>query len=278
MKSQMDLVAIVVVNVLLVTFIYLASFEPLRVGLGVLLVMLLPGYGVVSAMFPRGGNLDGVERIAVGFGLSLALVPLLGIAIHFSPWDLNLASIVLTLTVWTFVFIGIALWRRRTVRFDERFNVDWTSAWSGRATTLRPIDLVVRSVLILLVVGGAGFIAWKVQSGGESSRFTEFYILGATGTIKDYPTTLRVGKEQSYNIGIINREMASIEYTIRVYIDNTIAGSLGPLVLDDGEKWEGRIVVLPLADGIHKRLEMGLFRDNSSDIYQTVNIFVDVLP
>ena len=277
MKSQMDLVAMVLVNVLLLVFIYLASFEPLRVGLGVLLVMLLPGYGVVSAMFPARGNLDGVERIAVGFGLSLALVPLLGVAIHFSPWGLNLTSIVLMLTVWTFVFIGIALWRRRTVRVAQRFNGDWTSAWLGRATTLRPIDLAVRVVLILLIVGGAGFIAWRVQSGGESSRFTEFYILGATGTIEDYPTTLRVGKEQSYNVGIINREMAPIEYTMRAYIDNTMAGSLGPMVLDDGEDWEGRIVVVPLADGINKRLEIRLFRDNSSDIYQTVNIFVDVL-
>lgn len=277
MKSQMDLVAMVLVNVLLLVFIYLASFEPLRVGLGVLLVLLLPGYGVVSAMFPARGNLDGVERIAVGFGLSLALVPLLGVAIHFSPWGLNLTSIVLMLTVWTFVFIGIALWRRRTVRVAQRFNGDWTSAWLGRATTLRPIDLAVRVVLILLIVGGAGFIAWRVQSGGESSRFTEFYILGATGTIEDYPTTLRVGKEQSYNVGIINREMAPIEYTMRAYIDNTMAGSLGPMVLDDGEDWEGRIVVVPLADGINKRLEIRLFRDNSSDIYQTVNIFVDVL-
>jgi len=277
MKSQMDLVAMVLVNVLLLVFIYLASFEPLRVGLGVLLVLLLPGYGVVSAMFPARGNLDGVERIAVGFGLSLALVPLLGVAIHFSSWGLNLTSIVLMLTVWTFVFIGIALWRRRTVRVAQRFNGDWTSAWLGRATTLRPIDLAVRVVLILLIVGGAGFIAWRVQSGGESSRFTEFYILGATGTIEDYPTTLRVGKEQSYNVGIINREMAPIEYTMRAYIDNTMAGSLGPMVLDDGEDWEGRIVVVPLADGINKRLEIRLFRDNSSDIYQTVNIFVDVL-
>lgn len=51
---------------------------PVRVVLGLLLVLFLPGYSLIAAMFPRGDDLDGIERIALRFlGLGIAVVPLL---------------------------------------------------------------------------------------------------------------------------------------------------------------------------------------------------------
>ena len=274
----MDLVAIVLANLLLLPFIYLLPFEPVRVGLGALLVVFSPGYGLISALFPRRGRLDGVERPALGFGLSLALVPLLGLAIHFGPWSLSLTPIVVILTVWTLALTGIAWRRRQAVESEERFGVGWPLIRPFPFAGLRPIDLAVRAGLILLVLGATGAIAWKVQSSGSPGGFTEFYILGATWTLEDYPTTLRIGREQGYNVGIINRERRSIGYTIRAYLDNAVAGSVGPLTLSDGENWEGRIWVTPLVEGTRQRLEMRLFRDDQSDAYQRVYISVDVLP
>ena len=50
--------------------------EVLRVVFGSIYVLFLPGF-VWSYVFFRKGEIDGTERIALSFGLSIALVPLL---------------------------------------------------------------------------------------------------------------------------------------------------------------------------------------------------------
>jgi hypothetical protein len=85
----MDLLAIVVVTLLIELLIYSVPLEPVRVALGVLFVLFFPGYVLVSALYPWREQLQGVERIALGLGLSLALVPLLGLALNFTPWGIR---------------------------------------------------------------------------------------------------------------------------------------------------------------------------------------------
>ena len=63
-----------------------------RTLLGLPLVLFLPGYALVSALFPSREGLDDIERVALGFGLSLALIPLIVLGIEYSPWRLTLAQ------------------------------------------------------------------------------------------------------------------------------------------------------------------------------------------
>ena len=72
--TQLDLVAIVVLTLLLQPLVYGVPAEPARVVLGLLLVLFFPGYTLVSSLYPRQEQLAGAERVALGFGLSLALV------------------------------------------------------------------------------------------------------------------------------------------------------------------------------------------------------------
>jgi len=45
------------------------------------LVLFLPGYTLIATLFPRKDDLDGIERVALSFGLSIAITPLLGLAL-----------------------------------------------------------------------------------------------------------------------------------------------------------------------------------------------------
>jgi len=78
-------------------------------------------------------------------------------------------------------------------------------------------------------------------------------------------------------VGIINQERRTVTYTVRAYLDEFAAGAVGPLVLLEGERWEGLIRVMPVVEGAWQRLEVCLFRDNESEDYQRVHIYVDVL-
>src|SRR3989449_10926644 len=80
--------------------------------LAILLVLFLPGYVLVAALFPTNEKLDWIERIALSVGLSIAVVPLLGILLNFTLWGIRFAPIVATITLFT-VGVGYAAYRRR---------------------------------------------------------------------------------------------------------------------------------------------------------------------
>ena len=89
-------------------------FVVLRWVLGSVFVLFIPGYVAVEALFPKGRELDGIERLALSVGLSLALVPLVGLLLNYTPWGIRLDPIMISLTTLT---IGLAL-----VAFARRFR------------------------------------------------------------------------------------------------------------------------------------------------------------
>ena len=273
----MDLLAVAVLTLLLLPVIYGVPLEPLRVGLGLLLVLLFPGYVLIAAFFPRRENLDGVDRVALGLGLSLALVPLLGIALHFTPWGIRLGPMVLTLSLWNLALAAVAWRRRRSTAPEERFEPRWEAMVGWLQKPRRPAHLAVPVILALAVLAAMGAMAWRISSLPPQEATTEFYVLGARGMLQDYPTSLLVGEPQEYTIGIVNREGEPVSYSVRAFLSGTQVGSTGPLLLDDMGNWEGTIRVTPPGAVSQEMLELRLYRSPQGQAYRTVHLFVDVL-
>jgi uncharacterized membrane protein len=78
----------------------------IRWVLGSIFVLFIPGYVTVEALFPKGRELDTIERFALSVGLSLALVPLVGLLLNYTPWGIRLNPIVVSLTILT---VGLAM-------------------------------------------------------------------------------------------------------------------------------------------------------------------------
>lgn len=90
----------------------------LRYILGLIFVLWLPGYSFIKALFPakppvKTGKkeLDTIERVALSIGMSLALVPLTGLLLNYTPWGITLTPVTLALTVLTIIFSTIAIVR-----------------------------------------------------------------------------------------------------------------------------------------------------------------------
>ena len=83
----------------------------IRWVLGSLFVLFIPGYVTVEALFPKGRELDTIERFALSVGLSLALVPLVGLLLNYTPWGIRLNPIVVSLTILTVALAMVALAR-----------------------------------------------------------------------------------------------------------------------------------------------------------------------
>ncbi len=55
--------------------------------------------------------MDTIERIALSFGMSLALVPIVGLILNYTPWGIRLTPITLSLLALTIVFATAAVLR-----------------------------------------------------------------------------------------------------------------------------------------------------------------------
>ena len=96
--------------------IYLSGIAPalagLRIALGSLFVLFLPGYSLVEALYPREEDLSPLERLALSIGLSLALVPLVGLLLNYSPWGIRLDPVVASLSTLTLGLLLASAYRK----------------------------------------------------------------------------------------------------------------------------------------------------------------------
>jgi hypothetical protein len=94
-------------------------FVALRWVFGSVFVLFVPGYVAVEALFPKGRELDSIERFALSVGLSLALVPLVGLVLNYTPWGIRLTPIMTSLIILTIGLAAIAFARRYRLSVDR---------------------------------------------------------------------------------------------------------------------------------------------------------------
>ena len=120
-----DLALMILLTLACIPFVLVPPLNetPVRIILGLLLVLFLPGYSLIAALFPRKDDLDGIERIALSFGLSIAVVPLLGLALNYTPFGIRLVPVLVVLSMFTVSLAVIAGVRRLGLPEGERFVV-----------------------------------------------------------------------------------------------------------------------------------------------------------
>ena len=67
----------------------------------ILIVLFVPGYVLLAALFPSDKGLNWIERGALSICLSIAVVTLLGIFINFTSGGIRLVSILSAITLFT---------------------------------------------------------------------------------------------------------------------------------------------------------------------------------
>ena len=90
-------------------------FIYLRYILGSVFVLYLPGSSLIELLYPRSGELSQLERLALSIGLSLALVPLVGLILNYTPWGIRLDPVFTSLSLLTIGLAGGAVYRKFTI-------------------------------------------------------------------------------------------------------------------------------------------------------------------
>jgi hypothetical protein len=93
----------------------------LRLLLGLSFVLFFPGFLLQAAIFASRDDLDGIERVALSIGLSIALIPLLALVLDRLPWGIFLWPIVVGESVVMLLAGGVAYYRCRRLPPEARW-------------------------------------------------------------------------------------------------------------------------------------------------------------
>jgi len=87
LKYYIDLIAVAILVGLCILFVLVEPFNetPLRIPFSLIILLFLPGYALIAAMFPKMGEISGIERFTLSIGLSIAITVFDGFAISVTP-------------------------------------------------------------------------------------------------------------------------------------------------------------------------------------------------
>ncbi|NLX50180.1 MAG: DUF1616 domain-containing protein [Methanospirillum sp.] len=226
-RPPADVAAAVAWTLLTLLSVYLpvVNQTPLRVALGLPLVLFVPGYLLIAALFPRNDDLDWIERVALSFGLSIAVVPLIGLVLNYTPWGIRLDPILGALSLFVVSMAGLAAYRRLSLPDEERLTIPAVETLAAvRSELFAPgqsrLDRNLSILLVVSIVAALATTVFVVAVPKEGEHFTEFYILGADGKAADYPTAFDGGTPQWVTVGVSNHEYRDVAYTVETHAFN----------------------------------------------------------
>lgn len=287
-----DLLVILISSILLVVAVALAASGPLRVVLGLLFILFLPGYALIAALFPSGKEIDWIERVALSFGLSIAVVPLLGLLLNYT-WGIFEPTTVAAIFIFILLMCGAAYWRRMRLPVDERLALTVDLAipeWEEYSM----LDRLLTVALVISIIVAVSVLVYALTVPRVGETFTEFYILDENGMAEDYPTSLNATENATVIIGVANHELANVSYTVRKdmvtiqWVYNTSTERDEPVeisrvtlheeivILEHGDMWEAPFD-FSIADVGEYKLEFLLYRDGDmSEAYNSLHLWIDV--
>ena len=239
-----ELLFINIISVILILIISFFTVQILRIILGLPFILFFPGYTLIAALFPKKSDLDSIERVALSFGLSIAVVPLIGLILNYMPWGIRLYPILVSLTCFIAVMSAIAWYRRRGLADEERLSASLTLSLPGNKSS-GTLDRALSVILIMAIMGTIGALIYVIATPKVGETFTEFYVLGLEGKAEGYPEQLAVGEEGRVILGITNHERETTGYTVNLSFGGTAERTIGPIELDHEETWEDTIEFVP---------------------------------
>ncbi|SDQ96536.1 DUF1616 domain-containing protein [Natronobacterium texcoconense] len=285
----------------------------IRAFVGFPLLFLAPGYAIVSILFPRGVRADRdetlpvvgrtetvteTERVALSFGLSFAVLPLLGLGIAATSWQYTTSVVVWTVSGFVLAAILLAAVRRARVSPADRYRFELlrklgalrAAIFDTRSSTTTAINLllVVSMVIALTSVG------YALAAPQDDEQYTDLRLLTETDdgeyVAGDLPDSVESGESIPLIVTVENQEGEHQEYTAVVqeqWVDDGEVLERTELrqidyTLGDGTTGHGDRTVTPDADAGEVRIAVMLFDDEvpetptTDDAYRYTHFWIEI--
>jgi uncharacterized membrane protein len=219
-KYPIDIIICMLWSTILLPVTLLNVEGTIRIILGLPFILFIPGYILIFALFPgrkTDQGIDIIERIALSLGLSIAIVPIIGLGLNYTEWGIRLEPILLSVFIFIISVGTIALYRWYNTPSDKRFIVSLDISLPKSENKLdRALTIILAIVIIIAMVS----LVYVIATPKTGEKFTEFYLLGPGNIADKYPRNLTIGENASVIIGIVNHEYKRVNYTVEIWLIN----------------------------------------------------------
>lgn len=263
------------------------------------LLLVLPGYALVSLAFPGGrtneqpereesavgllatGVPSWYERLALSIGMSVALLPLVGLVLATTPWGFSVVAVLVSLGVFVVIVMLGAVVRRVQLPVDERFQYPGASMETDLFPDDSPVDGVLNVVLVVAVVLAMGTLLYGLAAPQPEADSTEVQLLTETDegelVAGEYPEAIPPGESAEMIVGVTNDRAESATYTVVIEAQHVEADGDDLTVLDEaelgrlqlttepGERATQETTISPPMAGENIRLNYYLYEDGAPD-------------
>ena len=251
--TSADILVVITITIIAVALTFLDNV--LGRILTLPLVLMLPGYAVMSAMFVRLPS-GFPERLVLSLGLSVIIVVLSGLALNWIPYGLQSRSWTLCLGTITLCGSAVAIVRRK-----------------GNATShpSRPIiGLTLRSWLLLgltaiVVAGAVAVSSLGAAQQQNSEQFTQLWILPIN----------EGGQKHMVRLGVSNMQLTEAEYGLNVSVNGKTVQEWSAIALKPHGTWEVTLTLPTIKYTGKIYVEAVLYRNSaSSKKYRVVDLWL----
>ncbi len=260
---------------ILISVIIFFPSDIVRIVLGIPFLLFFPGYTLMAALFTKKEGMDSIERVALSFCLSIAVVAFIGFILNYTPRGIRMEPILYSVASFILITSIIAWFRRRRLTELESFAIKFHMKLPGWGTGIA--DRLLAIILMIAILGALGTLGYTLVIPKTRETFTEFYILGQGGKAENYPIDLKIGEESSVIVGIINHEGREARYRVEVLIDSEKITETEQVALVNEQKWEDEVSFVPEVAGEYQKVEFFLYKDDDVKPYlNPVYLWVDV--
>jgi uncharacterized membrane protein len=243
---------------------------PLSVPVALLAVLLVPGYALSIVLLPSDEHADSVQRLALGFGLSLGVLAIVALVLENVGGGMRPGSIRAGVTICSLALLVVAALRRARSRPRAALY-----SWPPAVTAARSrAERFTRAIVVASLVA-AGF-AYVVAVSDQPPRPTAFYVLGEAQKIAQYPREASVGETVTLHLGIEQAEDRAGTYEVILRRGEQQLARLGPIAVQPAGRWEGDLSFVADRAGPDQELAVELTGTGEPHPLRTLRLWIDV--
>lgn len=311
----------VVVFAIASAIVFSGATGPLRLALAVVLVTFLPGHALTTAVFParttaaaieagetddttrlggyvRRAALTNVERAGIAFGLSIAIVPLIGLATELAGQQFRVEQMLVGIGIVTAIGLVVGVVRRRALDDADRYDFSLRELGSGVRAAVDGgdrRDTALNVLLAISVVVAMSALGVAVTAPQDGSSYTSTYLLVNDGhgnlVAENFPTQYVEGESRPLTVVVENREHAAHTYTVVIELDRLDAQNnvveetelqRYTQRVDVGQSWYAQHEITPTMTGENLRVTYLVYKDDVpadptlDNAYRSLTLWIDV--
>lgn len=272
-SHYLDLLLVFLLTIISLVALQFVNQSVINTIVQFILILFLPGYSLISAVYPGKSDLSPLTRVIYSIASSIAITALVGLVLNYSPYSEMLNPILYVLSGFTLVLLVAAYLRRR--RKEDCFRIDFGGFIRNKGKTFSRENRTEKLLSLMLVISLVlvGFTTYITANPLEET-YTNFTVLGSDGNVVN-AINLTSNEAENLTISILNQENRKTTYRVMVTSGGNVL--MDQTVTLENEERKDIPFTFTVGEPGTREMEFNLYKlPENNNIYKSLKIPLNV--